>query len=400
MGEGPFTVMLVAAEASGDERGAGLARALRRRLGEGVRFVGVGGQRMAAEGVQSPFDIAQLSILGLLEGVMAYPRVVRRADETAALAVREKPDVAILIDSWGFTLRVAQRLRRLAPGLPLIKYVGPQVWATRPGRAKTLAAAVDHLLSIHAFDAPYFEAEGLATTFVGNSALSLDFSQADPARLRVAIGASPDEPILLVLPGSRPAEIERVLPPFGDAVDRLKAERPDLHVVIPAAPTIAEMVKGRVAGWSRRAHVLEGEGPKLDAMKAATVALACSGTVTTQLALAGTPMVVGYRIGPVTYAILKRLVRTRFITLLNIAADAEVAPELLQHDCNGEALAAEVARRLDDERLRRAQIRSQYAALDKMGRGGPDPDDAAAEAVLRVLEGRGGEDEGELSRRD
>lgn len=388
--ERPLTVMLVAAEASGDERGAGLARALRRRLGEGVRFVGVGGERMAAEGVESPFDIAQLSILGLLEGLVAYPRVVRRADQTAALALRERPDVAVLIDSWGFTLRVAQRLRRLDPDLPLVKYVGPQVWATRPGRAKTLAKAVDHLLTIHAFDAPYFEAEGLETTFVGNSALSLDFSQADPARLRGEIGAGPQDPILLVLPGSRPAEIERVLPPFGEAVERLVTERPGLHVVIPAAPTVAEMVKARVAGWPHRTHVVEGEARKLDAMKAATVALACSGTVTTQLALAGVPMVVGYRVGPVTYAILKHLVRTRYATLFNIAAEAEVAPELLQHDCNGAELAAAVARRLDDERLRRGQIRAQSSALEKMGLGGPDPDEAAAAAVLRVVEARRG----------
>ncbi|CAN7348842.1 lipid-A-disaccharide synthase [Phenylobacterium sp. LjRoot219] len=384
----PLTVMLVAAEASGDERGAGLARALKRRLGEGVRFVGVGGAQMAAEGVESPFDIAELSVLGLLEGLMAYPKVVRRVKQTVALAAREKPDVAVLIDSWGFTLRVAQQLRRLDPALPLIKYVGPQVWATRPGRAKTLAQSVDHLLSIHAFDAPYFEAEGLPVTFVGNSALSLDFSDARPERLRAEIGAAPDEPILLVLPGSRPAEIKLVLPVFADAVARLKAERPGLHVVIPAAPTVADMVKAQVAGWSLRAHVVEGEAAKLDAMKAATVALACSGTVTTQLAIAGVPMVVAYRIGPVTYALLKHLVRTRFVTLFNIAADAAVAPELIQDDCNGPDLAAELARRLDDDTLRRAQVRAQYAALDKMGRGGADPDEAAAEAVLQVLAGR------------
>lgn len=381
----PVTVMLVAAEASGDERGAGLARALRRRLGEGVRFVGVGGARMAAEGVDSPFDIAELSVLGLVEGLMAYPKVVRRVKETVAVAAREKPDVAVLIDSWGFTLRVAHGLRKLDPALPLIKYVGPQVWATRPGRAKTLAHSVDHLLSIHAFDAPYFEAEGLPVTFVGNSALSLDFSEARPERLRAEIGAGAADPILLILPGSRPAEIERVLPAFEAAAAQLKAERPDLHLVIPAAPTVADMVKASVAGWSHRAHVLEGEAAKLDAMKAATVALACSGTVTTQLALAGVPMIVAYRIGPVTYAILKRLVRTRFITLFNIAADAAVAPELIQDECNGPALAAEVARRLDDDVLRRAQVRAQYAALDVMGRGGPDPDDAAAEAVLKLL---------------
>lgn len=385
----PLTVMLVAAEASGDDRGAGLARALKRRLGDGVRFVGVGGERMAAEGVASPFDISDISILGLLEGLLAYPRIIRRVDQTAALAAREKPDVAVLIDSWGFTLRVAHRLRRLDPGLPLIKYVGPQVWATRPGRAKTLAAAVDHLLSIHAFDAPWFEAEGLPVTFVGNSALSLDFSQARPDRLRKQIAAGPADPILLVLPGSRPAEIERVLPAFEDAVRLLKEQRRDLQVVVPAAPTVAEMVKARVAGWPHRAHVIEGDAGKLDAMKAATVALACSGTVTTELALAGAPMVVGYRLGPVTYAILQRLIRTKYITLFNIAAQAFVAPELVQADCTGPKLAREVALRLDDAELRGRQVMAQYAALDRMGRGGPDPSEAAADAVLKILGERG-----------
>ena len=386
-GDRPLTVMLVAAEASGDDRGAGLARALKQRLGPRVRFVGVGGERMAAEGVESPFDIADISILGLLEGLLAYPRIVRRADDTAAIAPREKPDVAVLIDSWGFTLRVAQRLRRLAPGLPLIKYVGPQVWATRPGRAKTLAAAVDHLLSIHAFDAPWFEAQGLPVTFVGNSALSLDFAKADPRRLRDRILARPGDPILVVLPGSRRSEIERVLPAFEDAVHRLKAERPELHVVVPAAPTVAELVRSRVAGWPHRANVIEDEAGKLDAMKAATVALACSGTVTTELALAGVPMVVGYRLGPVTYALLKRLIRTPYITLFNIAAQAFVAPELVQGECTGPKLAHEVALRLDEPDLRARQVAAQYAALDKMGRGGPDPSEAAAEAVLKILAG-------------
>src|SRR5262249_5471131 len=152
------------------------------------------------------------------------------------------------------------------------------------------------LLSIHVFDAPFFEAEGLPVSFVGNSALSLDFSNADGGRLRAQIGAGPEDPILLVLPGSRPGEIERVMPPFEAAVADPKAQRPELHVVIPAAATVADLVRTRAAGLPGRVHVVEGEGPKLDAMKAATVALACSGTVTTQLALAGVPMVVGYRI--------------------------------------------------------------------------------------------------------
>ncbi len=380
----PLTVMLVAAEASGDDRGAGLAKALRRRLGDQVRFVGVGGSKMAAEGVVSPFDIAEISILGLLEGLMAYPKILARVAETAELAAREKPDVAVLIDSWGFTLRVADRLRKLDPKLPLVKYVGPQVWATRPGRAKTLAAKVDHLLTIHAFDAPFFEKEGLPVTFVGNGALNIDFSGADPDRLRRQLGIAPEHPILLVMPGSRPGEIERVLPAFEDAVMLLKADRPDLEVVIPAAPTVADMVRAKVAGWSRRAHVVEGDEAKLDAMKAATVALACSGTVTLELALAGAPMVVGYRLGKLTHTILKRLIRTPYITLFNIAAQAFIAPEFVQDDCNGPDLAKAVAARLDDPGMRAAQVAAQFEALDKMGRGGPDPSEAAADAVLQI----------------
>ncbi|WP_332771565.1 lipid-A-disaccharide synthase [Phenylobacterium sp.] len=381
----PLCVMLVAAEASGDDRGAGLAQALRQRLGGEVRFVGVGGAKMAAQGVQSPFDISQLSILGLLEGLLAYRKVVARVADTVALAERERPDVVVLIDSWGFTLRVAQQLRKRRPDLPLVKYVGPQVWATRPGRAKTLAATVDHLLSIHKFDPPYFEAEGLAVTFVGNSALNVDFSNADGARLRDDLGVAPDAPVLLVLPGSRPSEIARVLPPFAEAVALLKAERPELQVVIPAAPTVAEAVKAQADGW---AHVVEGDAAKLDAMKAATVALACSGTVTTELALAGVPMVVAYRLGNFTHFVLKRLLRSPWITLFNIAAQDFVAPEFVQDDCNGPALAAAVGERLDFPGMRYAQIEAQHEALAKMGRDGPDPSEAAADAVLKLLADR------------
>jgi lipid-A-disaccharide synthase len=386
----PLTVMLVAAEASGDALGAGMARAMRERLGgDKVRFVGIGGAKMAAEGIQSPFDIAQLSILGIVESLKAYPRAMARLKDTLALAAREKPDVAVLIDSWGFNIRLAKALRKQDPPLPLVKYVAPQVWAYRAERAKDLAGAVDLLLSIQPMDKPFFDAVALPSVFVGNSALAHDFSRADPSRLRAAIGAGPDAPILLVLPGSRPSEIDRVLPPFEDAVHRLKAQRPDLHVVVPAASTVAESVKARVAAWPFRAHVIEDDGLKDDAMVAGTVALACSGTVTTELALAGCPMVVGYVTSRLTYALLKALFKTRWVTLFNIAADETIAPELLQAACTGEALAAEVALRLDDPALRATQIAAQNAALDKMGRGMADPSEAAASALLDFLKGRG-----------
>jgi len=382
-------VMLVAAEASGDALGASLAKALRALLGDAVTFVGVGGAKMAEQGVESPFDIAQLSILGLVEGLKAYPTVLARLKDTVALAAREKPDVAILIDSWGFNIRLAHALRKLDPKLPLVKYVAPQVWAYGAGRARTLAKAVDLLLSIQPMDKPYFDAVNLPNIFVGNSALAKRFDHADGGRLRSAIGVSAADQILLVLPGSRPSEIERVLPAFEDAVRRLKVERPDLAIVIPAAYTVAEAVKVSVAGWPFRVHVIEDEALKDDAFVAADVALACSGTVTTELALAGRPMVVGYKTAPLTYAIVKRLMKPRWVTLFNIAAGREIAPELLQDACEGQGLARAVARLLDDPALRARQAAAQSAALDRMGRGMPDPSQAAARALVDFLKARG-----------
>jgi lipid-A-disaccharide synthase len=378
-------IMLVAAEASGDSLGAALARSLRQRLGADVTFVGVGGPKMAAEGVTSPFDISELSILGWIDGLKAYGRVKRRVKDTVDLALRERPDVVVLIDSWGFTVRVAKALRRAMPELLLVKYVGPQVWASRPGRAKTLAGAVDHLLAIHVFDAPWFEREGLPTTFVGNPALSTDFSAASGKRFRTSIGAGPKAPVLLVLPGSRPSEIERLAQPFEEAVIRLHVAQPDLVVAVVVADTVADAVKGRIAAWPMRVHLIEGEAAKRDAMKGATVALACSGTVSTELALAGCPMVIAYRLDPLTYWLVMRVVMVKYATLFNIAAGEEIAPELIQGKCTGPLLAEAVAERLNDPKLRARQTEQQFAALDRMGRGGADPSERAAETVIELM---------------
>jgi lipid-A-disaccharide synthase len=382
-------IMLVAAEPSGDALGAGLMRALRARLGETARFVGVGGPLMAQEGLDSLFDIKDLAIWGWSEGLKAYPRVVARADQTADLAEQEKPDVAILIDSWGFTLRVGQRLRRRIPQMLLIKYVGPQVWAARPGRAKTLARTFDHLLSILAFDAPFFEREGLPVTKVGYPALA-ERPDAHPERARHRIGADKDDQILLILPGSRPAEIQRMMPPFGEAAALLKQTRPGLQIVVAVAPSVADAVKAQAARWIHTPHLVEGEGPKQDAMRAATVALACSGTVTTQLAMAGCPMVVGYRVSAISAFLIRMMIKTRYITLLNIAAGRAIAPELIQDNCTGPALAEAIAARLDDPKLRVQQIAEQTAALALLGpREGPDPSERAADAVIDLLKARG-----------
>jgi lipid-A-disaccharide synthase len=376
--------MLVAAEASGDALGAGLAEGLKARLGDDVVFVGVGGPRMAEQGVRSPFDIADLSILGWLEGLRAYGLVKRRVADTVALAVAEKPDAVVLIDSWGFTIRVAGALKGALPGVPLIKYVGPQVWASRPGRAKTLAASVDHLLALYAFDAPWFEREGLATTVVGSQALHVDMTNADPEAFRSTRGIAPDAPLLLVLPGSRPSEIRLMTPVYEAAVAKLKRENPGLEVAVVAAGTVADDVTARIAAWPFRAHLV-AEPEKYAAMRAATVALATSGTVSTELALAGAPMVIAYRFQPLSYAIMKPFFTGKFATLFNHAADEEIAKELIQTDATPEKVAGEVGRLLSDPAARGNQAARQTLALDLMGREGRNPSEIAADAVLRVI---------------
>jgi lipid-A-disaccharide synthase len=378
-------VMLVAAEPSGDALGAALASALRERLGDNLRLVGVGGPLMSRQGIDSPFDITPLSVLGVTDAVRVYPLVRRRARETGEIAARERPDVAVLIDSWGFNLRVAHAIRRANRDVFIFKYVAPQVWATRPGRAGTLAKAVDHLLTIHAFDAPWFEKAGLATTFVGNPVLAHGSMDAEAgARFRREIGAGPDDPILVVAPGSRRGEVKRLIRPFADAAQRLLADRPRLRITVLAADAMA----GEVAiadAWPFAAEVVTGEARRQDAMAAATAALACSGTVTTQLAMAGAPVVVAYRLDPFTAPIARLLIRTPYITLFNVAARRMVAPELIQEACTGPRLATELTPLLDDPSARARQVKAQFEALEHMRGGVADPAGAAADAVIARL---------------
>lgn len=378
-------IMVVAAEASGDALGAGLIAELRKQAPEaGLAFFGVGGARMAEQGVVSPFDISELSILGLLEAVKAYGRVMKRVRETVAYAQRQRPDVVILVDSWGFTLRVANAIRKVMPQVRLIKYVGPQVWAARPGRARTLAQSVDLLLALHPMDPPFFEAAGLKTVVVGNPALNIDFSDADPLAFRKRIDLG-DDPLLLVLLGSRPSEIKRLSPLFAETIARLGAAHPNLRLVMPAADTVRDLVERRMAEWPVKPLLVHGEADKHSAMKAATLALACSGTVSTELALAGCPMVIAYRVEPLTYWIYRRISTLKHVTMFNIMADKRIAPEFIQDDATVDNLVKALDERLGDKALRDNQVAEQFAALDSMGRGQCPPAEKAAAAVLAFL---------------
>ena len=379
------SIMLVAAEPSGDLLGARLIQALRRRMGGEARLFGVGGPRMAKEGVESAFDIAPLSVLGVLDALRVYPLVRRRARELGEWAAREQPDLAVLIDSWGFTLRAARAIRRQAPRVRLVKYVGPQIWASRPGRARTLAHAVDELLTIHAFDAPLFRQAGLATTFVGNPVLAPAPERSERHAPRPVAGWPSSDQVLLLAPGSRRAEVDRLLAPMEDAVVRLVRGRPNLKVVMLAADSVAEIVSARARSWPTPVRVCLGQPEHELAMARATAALACSGTVTTELAMAGVPVIVAYRLDWPTYLVARALIRTPYVSLVNVAAGRAVAPELIQPECTGRKLALAVAPLLDDPLRRAAQAEAQSAALEIMRGGVADPAAAAAAAVIAAL---------------
>lgn len=372
-------IFLVAAESSGDALGADLARALKEEDAQ-LTFAGVGGPLMAAEGIESRADISGLAILGFFDGFLAYGRV-KRAVAAAVKAVLDfRPDVVVLIDSWGFTLRVAQGVRAADPNIKLVKYVGPQVWATRPGRAKTLAAAVDHLICIHDFEPPFYAPFGLDCTVCGHPALGR-YKPGDGPALRARQGFTANEKIILVLPGSRPAEIRRVGPTLWQAAELLDRDR-DVRLIVVAAESVRKDV---VAQTPAAARIID-ERQKEDAFAAATVALAASGTVTTEVALQGTPLVIGYKLGWITWAVARAfLFKAKFATLMNVAADREVAPEFMQTKFTAENIATAAAPLLDDEDAREEQVRAQDEALAKMGRGGRPASEIAAEAVLDVM---------------
>lgn len=373
-------VFLVAAESSGDALGADLARVLKARDAS-VELFAVGGERMAEAGVATRTDITSgLAVLGFIDGLLAYNRVKRAVAATVAAILDAKPDVVVLIDSWGFTLRVAQGVRAAAPGIKLVKYIGPQVWATRPGRAKTLAATVDHLICIHDFEVPYYTPFGLSCTVCGHPALGR-YTPGDGAALRARQGFTSTEKIILVLPGSRPSEIRRVGPVLWRAAELLDRDR-DVRLIVVAAASVRKQVLEQTPAQAR----IINEREKEDAFAAATVALAASGTVTTEVALQGTPLVIGYKLGWITWAVLRSLVfKSKYATLMNVAADAEVAPEFIQTRFTPENIAAAAAPILDNADVREEQVRRQDEALALMGRGGRPAAEIAADAVLSLM---------------
>lgn len=379
-------VFLVAAERSGDLLGAGLARELRELTGGEIRLSGIGGSAMADEGIVSQTSIDGLNILGWIDGLKAYKRVKQAVAEAVAAIVAAKPDSVVLIDSWGFTLRVARGVREADPSIRLVKYVGPQVFATRPGRAATLAATVDELLTILSFDAPFYAPHGLPVTFVGNPTLER-LPTGDGPAFRSRHGIKAEETVLVVLLGSRPSEIRRMTGPFVAGLTCLKAAHPDLRLVMPVADPVADQVDAQIARHPVLAEAVRvAEDEKADAFAAADLALACSGTVVTELATAGVPTVTSYKLGWITWSLVRafNLLKTPHISLVNIAADARIIPEVIQLSCTGANLAREVDALVNDK-PRRDAISERLRAVTETLRGTGQASRRAAEAVLAGL---------------
>ena len=352
-------VFLVAGEHSGDQLGFKLMRALRQQVSGDVTFAGVGGHVMQAEGLASLFPLEDIAVMGLVPVLKRLPSLLRRIRETAAAVVAVQPDVLVLIDSPDFTHRVARRVRKKLPGLPVVDYVSPSVWAWRPGRARKMRPIIDHVLALLPFEpAAHQRLNGPACTYVGHPLIER------LGELRGAVGAVPQAgpPLVLILPGSRRAEIQRLLPDFGAALALMIKEFGPIDAVLPAVAHLEAEIRAITADWPVQPRIVLGEAEKFAAFRQARAALAASGTVTLELALAGVPMAVAYKVSPVEFA-LRFLVTAPSIVLPNLVLGANIIPEFIQHDCVPQKLAEAMLDLVKESAARQRQC-AALARLD------------------------------------
>jgi lipid-A-disaccharide synthase len=373
-------IYLIAGEQSGDAIGARLMRALAARRSD-IAFAGIGGEAMVAAGLASLFPMRELAIMGLLEVLPQLRRLLARLRQTIADIAARRPDVVVTIDAPGFTLRV---LRAVAPlGIARVHYVAPQAWAWREGRVRHYPGLWNRLLCLLPFEPGFFAGHGLPAVFVGHPVLESGAAAGDPARFRGCHGLTADARIITLMPGSRRTEVSRLLPVLEETLRRLP---PGLCPVVPVAPPVAEAVREGTSSWPVPPILVSGEAAKHDCFAASAVALTKSGTATLELALAGVPMVVTYRVNPLTAAIARRLVRVPYASLVNVILGREVVPEMIQADCRADRLAPAVEALLRDPARAAAQRDAVRPALDALRPpGGLLPSEAAANAVLEML---------------
>lgn len=377
---------MIAGEPSGDVLGARLMSALKSQSNAPLSFVGVGGERMISQGFESLFDMQELSVMGYLEVVPKILGLLARIRETADAVQTLRPDVVITIDSPDFTFRVARKLKGL--GIPLIHYVAPQVWVHRPGRAAKISEFLDHVLALLPFEPPLFETHGLPCTYVGHAIVEEGADAGDGVDFRQRYDIPADAPLIAVLPGSRHGEVARHLPIFGATLGLLAASRPGLIAVVPTVATVADEVARETAGWPIKTLVVTGRFEKYNAFAAADTALAASGTVALELAIAALPMVIAYRVNVLTAWALRRMVRVPYACLVNLILDQPAVPEFIQERCRPDLLANAVAMLFDDSEACAAQIKAARQAVEILGLGGDPPSHRAAQVVLGMIADR------------
>jgi lipid-A-disaccharide synthase len=377
-------IYVIAGEQSGDLLGARLMQALvaesaSRRMAKPY-FFGIGGGQMQAQGLHSLFAMSELSLMGFVEILPHIPRLQRRIAETVQDILVKRPDIIITIDSPGFTFRVARKLREHWPkgsesSPRLVHYVAPSVWAYKPGRARKLAQLYDQLLTLLPFEPPYFEAEGMRADFVGHPLVETP-AQGDGASFRTRHEISAEAKVIAILPGSRAGELKRHLPILRETM----AQFPQAVTVMPTVPHLMEVVEESTRDWPTRLLLIDQSTEKWDAFAAADAAIAKSGTVTLELALSCTPMVVMYKVHPLSAWLMRRMMLSRYVTLVNILEQREVVPELLQEDATPARLAEELHHLLQGGQSQTAAFSS---ALHKLGLGATlSPSQKAAMAVL------------------
>jgi lipid-A-disaccharide synthase len=384
----PLKLFLIAGEHSGDALGGKLIEALRAQSQRPLEIQGVGGELMAEQGCPSLFPLSEIAVMSLIDVLPRLPNIWRRIRQSVDAVIAQGPDALVILDSPEFTHQVAKRVRKRAPQIPIIDYVSPSVWAWRPGRARKMRRYVDHVLAILPFEPEaHRRLGGPPCSYVGHPLIEkLDWMRdLDAEDLRQRLGIAKDRAVLVVLPGSRTSEVKRLMAPFGEALRRLQAQDGPFEVILPAVASVRPLIEEGLKSWSVKPHLVSGEGDKFAAFKLARAALAASGTVTLELALAGTPMVVAYRADPIASS-MRFLLIAHSVVLPNLILGENVFPELLNKDCNGEALSRALLPlvRGGDERGR--QVAGLSRVVERVRDIDGTPSRHAAEIVLAYAE--------------
>ncbi|WP_457787585.1 lipid-A-disaccharide synthase [Pseudomonas sp. PL-6] len=371
----PLRIALVAGEASGDILGAGLMQALKARHPD-AEFIGVGGARMEAEGLQSSFPMERLAVMGLVEVLGRLFELLGRRRQLARELIAAKPDVFIGIDAPDFNLGLELKLRRA--GIKTVHYVSPSVWAWRQKRVLKIRDACDLMLTLFPFEAQFYDAHQVPVRFVGHPLADAIPPQADRAAAREALDLPQDEPVVALMPGSRGGEVARLGGLFLDAAIRLRALRPGIRFLLPCAtPERRAQLEQMLASRDLPLTLLDGRSH--EALAACDAVLIASGTATLEALLYKRPMVVAYRVAPLTYRILKRLVKSPYISLPNLLAERLLVPELIQDAASADALAQSLAPLIDGGEVQTEGFDVIHRALRR------DASAQAAEAVLKLV---------------